>query len=241
MIDGKKYIAIWQPYFFPYIGYWQIIHAVDLFVVADNAHYIKQGRINRNHILGQDGKPQVIRINVVDASCNRRINEHQRRVDEIHVKHMLRNLYAVYHKAPHYAEAMSVIEPILIDKESDLTRYLVKQLRAVADYLGIETEIRMLSEVTDHWDCKAPEAIRRTCMHFGYTNYINSITGTKYYDKESFREMGINLQFLRRNDDICYKQFTDEFVPDLSIIDMMMFCSRDEIHDMLDCYHFVNI
>jgi hypothetical protein len=144
-----------------------------------------------------------------------------------------------YKKAPHYNEAMEVIKPILLDEEPDLTRYLVKQLRAVVEYLGIKTEIRLLSEVSARWDCRAPEVIRRTCEHFGITNYINSITGTKYYDKESFREMGINLQFLRRNEDIRYKQRCADFVPDLSIIDPMMYCSRDELHDMLDRYHFV--
>jgi hypothetical protein len=151
---------------------------------------------------------------------------------------MCRVLEYYYKKAPHYNEAMEVIKPILLDEEPDLTRYLVKQLRAVSDYLGIKTEIRLLSEVSARWDCRAPEVIRRACEHFGITNYINSITGTKYYDKETFREMGINLQFLRRNDDICYKQRCDDFVPDLSIIDVMMYCSRDEIHDMLDRYHF---
>ena len=83
------------------------------------------------------------------------------------------------------------------------------------------------------------ELIRRTCEHFGYTNFINSINGTKYYTKDAFREMGINLYFLRRNDDIRYKQRSDEYVPDLSIIDLMMFCSRDELHNILNSYHFL--
>ena len=239
MIEGKRHIAIWQPYFFPYIGYWQIIHAVDLFVVADNAHFIQNSRIYHNHILGQGGQPQYFGIEVSHASCNRLICETSRVVNLKRADKMCRVLEYYYSKAPHYNEAMEVIKPILLDEESDLTRYLVKQLRAVSDYLGIKTEIRLLSEVSARWDCKAPEVIRRACEHFSITNYINSITGTKYYDKESFREMGINLQFMRRNDDIRYKQRCDEFVPDLSIIDTMMYCSRDEIHDMLDRYHFV--
>ena len=152
---------------------------------------------------------------------------------------MCRILEYYYSKAPHYSEAMEVIRPILLDEEPDLTRYLVKQLRAVSDYLGIKTEIRLLSEVSARWECRAPEVIRRTCEHFGITDYINpSGAGMGYYDKDAFREMGINLQFLRRNDDIRYKQRCAEFVPDLSIIDVMMYCSRDEIHDMLDRYHF---
>ena len=238
--DKKDRIAIMQPYFFPYIGYWQLIHAVDVFVVGDSAHYIKNGWINRNRILGQGGRPQYFGIEVSHVSAERYISETSRVVNLKRADKMCRILEYYYSKAPHYSEAMEVIRPILLDEEPDLTRYLVKQLRAVSDYLGIKTEIRLLSEVSARWECRAPEVIRRTCEHFGITDYINpSGAGMGYYDKDAFREMGINLQFLRRNEDICYKQFKNEFIPDLSIIDLMMFCSRDELHNMLNRYHFL--
>ena len=229
-----------QPYFFPYIGYWQLIYASDLFVVGDSAHFIQNGWINRNRILGQEGKPQYFGIEVSHASADRYISETSRVVNLKRTHKMCRVLEYYYCKAPHYSEAMDVIRPILLDEEPDLTRYLVGQLRSVAEYLGIKTEFRMLSEVSDHWDCKAPEIIRRTCEYFGFTDYINpSGAGMSYYDKDNFHEMGINLQFLRRNEDIRYKQRYDEFVPDLSIIDLMMYCSRSELHDILNRYHFV--
>ena len=239
MIEGKKCIAIWQPYFFPYIGYWQVIHVADTFFVGDNAHYIKNGWIHHNRILGQDDQPLDFGIQVSHASVDRYINETKRVVNLKRADKMCRVLEYYYSKAPHYNEAMDVIRPILMDEETDLTRYLVGQLKTVATYLGITTEIRLLSEVSARWDCQAPEVIRRTCRHFGCSDYINSITGTKYYAKEAFGEMGIDLHFIRRNDDIHYKQRCDEYVPDLSIIDTMMYCSREEMHDMLDRYHFV--
>ena len=240
MIDGKHYIAIMQPYFFPYIGYWQLINASDLFVVGDSVHYIRHGWINRNRILGEGGQPQYFGIEVCHASCNRLICETSRAVSRKQADYLCRVLKFYYSQAPHYSEAMEVIKPILLDEESDLTRYLVKQLRAVADYLGINTEFRMLSEVSDRWELRTPEIIRRTCEHFGYTDYINpSGAGMNYYDKDTFREMGINLSFLRRNEDIRYRQRSDEFVPDLSIIDLMMFCSRDELYAILNSYHFL--
>ena len=240
MIDGKRHIAIWQPYFFPYIGYWQLINAVDLFLVADNAHFIQNSRIYHNHILGQGGQPQYFGIEISHASCTHLICETSRVVNLKRADKMCRVLEYYYKKAPYYNEAMEVIKPILLDEEPDLTRYLVKQLRIVAEYLGTHTEFRLLSDVSKHWDCRATEVIRRTCNHFGITDYINpSGAGMDYYVKDAFREMGINLQFLRRNEDIRYQQRCDEFVPDLSIIDLMMYCSRDEIHDMLDRYHFL--
>lgn len=240
MMDGKRHIAIMQPYFFPYIGYWQLIHAVDLFVVGDSAHYIQNGWVNRNRILGDGNRPQYFGIEVSKASAERYISETSRVVNLNRTDKMCRVLKYYYSKAPYYSEAMEIIKPILLDEDPDLTNYLVKQLKAVAGYLGIKTEFRMLSEVSDRWDCRAPEIIRRTCEHFGLSDYINpSGTGMIYYKKDAFREMGINLQFLRRNEDIRYKQRTDEFVSDLSIIDLMMYCSRDELHEMLNCYHLL--
>ena len=241
MINGKRHIAIMQPYFFPYIGYWQLIHAADMFVIYDDGMFIERGWIGRNRILGQDGKPQMICTDIIRASRNRRINELQRRVCVPRAKHTIRNLYAVYHKAPHYAEAMGVIEPILLDEEPDLVRYLSKQLRAVADYLGIDTEFHLSSEVDKEGLAHSQEKAFRLCHHFGITNYINpSGAGMQLYDKVYWKETGgINLQFLRRDEDIRYKQFSDVFTPDLSIIDLMMFCSRDELHDILNRYHFL--
>lgn len=240
MIDGKRHIAIMQPYFFPYIGYWQLIHAADMFVVGDSVHYIKHGWINRNRILGEGCQAQYFGIEVSHASCNRLIYEMERVVNRKQAEYLCRVLKHYYSQAPHYSETMEVIKPILLDEEPDLTRYLVKQLRAVAEYLGIKTEFRMLSEVSDHWEYRSLEIIRRTCEYFGITDYINpSGAGMSYYDKDEFCEMGINLRFLRRNENIRYKQRSDEFVPDLSIIDLMMYCSRDELHDILNCYHFL--
>ena len=240
MIDGQRHIAIMQPYFFPYIGYWQLINAADMFVVGDSVHYIKRGWINRNRILGEGGQPQYLGFEICHASCNRLISETKRLVSRKHAEYLCRVLKFYYGRAPHYSEAMEIIKPILLDEEPDLTCYLVKQLKTVAEYLGIETEFRLLSEVSERWEFRSPEIIRRTCEHFGISNYINpSGAGMGYYDKDIFREMGINLSFLRRNKDIRYKQFSDDFIPDLSIIDLMMFCSRDELHAMLNSFHFL--
>ena len=239
MIEGKKYIAFTQPYFFPYIGYWQLIHAADFFLIGDNVHYIKHHWINRNRILGEGDQPQYFGIEVSHASCNRLICETNRVVSRKQAEYLCRVLKFYYSKAPYYNEAMEVIKPILMDEEPDLTRYLLKQLKTVAEYLGIKTEIILLSDVPPRGDCTAPELIRRICEHFGHSTFTSSINGNIYYTKDAFREMGVNLDFLVRNEDIRYKQRCEEFVPDLSIIDAMMYCSREELHNMLNRYHFV--
>ena len=239
MIDKKDRIAIMQPYFFPYIGYWQLIHAVDLYVVADNVHYIKHHWINRNRILGEKDQPHYFGIDISHANGTRHICDTERVVSRKQAEYLCRVLKFYYSKAPYYKEAMDVIKPILMDEEPNLARYLFKQLKAVAGYLGITSQIILLSEVMPRGECTAQEFIRRICEHFGHTTFTSSINGNIYYTKEAFREMGINLDFLVRNEDIRYKQRCEEFVPDLSIIDAMMYCSREELHNMLNRYHFV--
>lgn len=241
MIDGKRHIAIMQPYFFPYIGYWQLIHAADIFVVYDDGKYIKHGWINRNRILNEDGLPQYIHFEVYHASYNRLICETKRVVNINKANKLFRTLDFLYHRAPHYNEAMEIIEPILFDEESDLTGYLFNQLKAVSAYLGIDTEFHLSSEISKEGLTYAEEKAFRICHNFGITDYINaSGVGMQLYDKVHWKKAGnVNLQFLRRNEDIRYKQFSDEFVPDLSIIDLMMFCSRDELHNILNRFHFL--
>ena len=239
MTDKKDRIAIMQPYFFPYIDYWQLIHAVDLYVVADNVHYIKHHWINFNRILGEKDQPHYFGMEISHANGTRHICDTERVVSRKQAEYLCRVLKFYYSKAPYYKEAMDVIKPILMDEEPNLARYLFKQLKAVAGYLGITSQIILLSEVMPRGECTAQEFIRRICEHFGHTTFTSSINGNIYYTKEAFREMGVNLDFLVRNEDIRYKQRCEEFVPDLSIIDAMMYCPREELHDMLNRYHFV--
>ena len=236
--DKKDRIAIMQPYFFPYIGYWQLIHAVDLYVVADNVHYLKHHWINFNRILGEKDQPHYFGIEISHANGTRHICETKRVVRRKQAEYLCRVLKFYYSKAPYYNEAMEIIKPILMDEEPNLALYLFKQLKTVSEYLGIKTEIILLSDVTPRGDCTAPELIRRVCELLGHSTFTSSINGNIYYTKDAFREMGVNLDFLVRDEDIRYKQRCEEFVPDLSIIDAMMYCSREELHGMLNRYHF---
>jgi len=241
MIDGKRHIAIMQPYFFPYIGYWQLIHAADKFVVYDDGTFIKQGWISRNRILGENGQPQYFGIEISHASCNHLINETKRVINSKKADKLCRTLKQNYLRAPYYNEAMEVIKPILLDEEPDLTRYLFKQLRAVAEYLGITTEFHLSSTISKNGLKNVDEKVFRICHHFDTIDYINpSGAGMQFYNKACWKKKGgINLHFLRRNEDIRYKQRSDEFVPDLSIIDLMMYCSREELHEILNRYHLL--
>ena len=209
-----------------------------MYVVADNVHYIKHHWINFNRILGEKDQPHYFGMEISHANGTRHICDTERVVSRKQAEYLCRVLKFYYSKAPYYKEAMDVIKPILMDEEPNLARYLFKQLKAVAGYLGITSQIILLSEVMPRGECTAQEFIHRICEHFSHTTFTSSINGNIYYTKDAFREMGINLDFLVRNEDIRYKQRCEEFVPDLSIIDAMMYCSREELHDMLERYHF---
>ena len=237
-MDDIRHIAIMQPYFFPYIGYWQLVNLADKFVIYDDGNYIINGWINKNRILGQGGfTSQLISIDVSHASPNKKISEMERVIFPAKLRKIESSLEHRYRKAPFYQDSMEVIFPILENRETNLVRYLQFLLEEVSKYLGITTEFYLSSEVEKDGLEHVSDKVFRICNHFGCTNYVNPIGGQVFYDKHDWKERGgVNLQFIRRDDDISYRQFDYDFVPDLSIIDVMMFNSRDEIHDLLNRY-----
>ena len=102
-------IAIMQPYFFPYLGYWQLMNIVDKFVIYDDVNYIKRGWINRNRIL-VEGKPFYIHVPVMKASQNKIINEMEVFVDSSLRKKELKTIELAYKKAPFFDSVYPLIK-----------------------------------------------------------------------------------------------------------------------------------
>ena len=238
-MNGRR-IAIMQPYFFPYIGYWQMLAMADVFVVYDDGLFRKEGWINRNRILGTDGvSPQLITLPVHDKSCNRRINETKIGRDARYPKlisKLIRSLEMRYGKAPYFRPAMDVLRPLIECEEEGLSDYLTAGLRGVMDYLGLETRLMLSSEVDKSGLTGVVDKVERICKTVGITDYVNACGGEELYDRDDFRSRGLSLSFIRRNADIAYRQFGNGFVPDLSIIDVMMFNSPAEIAGLLTRY-----
>ena len=237
-METSRKIAIMQPYFFPYIGYWQLIKAVDVFVIYDVGKYIPHGWMHRNRVLGFDGvTPLQIDMTVSKASYNKAIFEMQRLIVPQKARKLEATLQQRYRKAPYYDEAMKVIKPIIYDSEPDLVKYLTRLLKDISSYQGLETRFALASEVPLDGLEHVEDRLFKICDWFGIKDYVNPIGGTQFYDKEVWKERGgVNLSFLKRDDDISYRQFKYDFVPDLSIIDVMMFNSREEIAVLLDKY-----
>ena len=229
-----------QPYFFPYIGYWQLIHAVDVFVVYDDGKMITNGWIHRNRILGFDGRrPRDIGLALKKKSVSHTIGEMERADTPVRMQRLVKLIETRYRRAPYFEEGFGLLSPLLTDPEPNLVRYLTHSLRAVCDYLDIRTPFVMSSSIDktglEHVEDKA----ERICKTLGITHYVNPVGGMAYYRKEDWARRGLTLDFLHRLDTVRYPQFRTPFVPDLSIIDMLMFCSRAEIRRKLDEYEIL--
>lgn len=226
--------GIMQPYLFPYFGYFQLIHAVDVFVLADDLNFIKNGYINKNSILS-DGKPYKISLQLFGASQNKLINEI--RVGENGSK-LSRSIESRYRKAPYFHDIYPVLERILLNQEINLARFIGSSLAEISNYLGITTEYIYSSDVEKDNSLRFDARIFDICKILQADHYINPIGGQKIYDKNKFSEQGIKLSFIDMKP-IEYKQFDNPFVPNLSIIDVMMFNSIETINEMLGHYELV--
>ena len=229
-------VGIMQPYFFPYLAYWQLINAVDKFVLFDDVNYIKRGWINRNNIL-LDKKKYLITLPLEGVSQNKLINEIRIVSDEKQRRKVLQTIESAYKKAPYFEEIMPMIEKNIMscDTISELNYATIKD---VICYLEISTEIILSSDLNKNNDLKGQDKIIHIAELLGADMYINSIGGTELYNKSDFARRGIQLRFLEMGD-INYKQFTDIFVPGLSMIDILMFNSKGGIHSMLNKYTLV--
>ncbi|MBR6860311.1 MAG: WbqC family protein [Acidaminococcaceae bacterium] len=230
-------IGIMQPYFFPYIGYFQLLNMVDKYVVFDTASFsnIKWGI--RNQIL-INGAPAFFRVKTLKVSQNKPFNEIQVSGDPEAKKNNIHTLECAYGKAPYFSDVMPLLERFLLADYDNLAQCNVASNRLVCDYLGIKTEILLFSELDCDKELKMQYRIYDVCKVLGGDEYINAIGGTELYDFEEFRANGLKLAFLKA-DDIVYPQFGREFVPHLSIIDIMMFNSVPEIQDMLNRYTLI--
>ena len=222
-----------QPYFMPYLGYWQLINAVDVFSIGDDYNYIKGGWINRNRIL-QNKKVEFITVEVAQASSNKNICE-LFLSDVYQVEKKMNQLQVAYQKAPYYQEGMALMRRILECKERNLADFLEHSIRCVCDYLDIKTKIVRSSFVPGNTELKREYRIFDQCKYWGADTYLNAIGGRELYDYDQFREHGIRLGFIQSGD-ICYKQFGQEFISHLSMIDVIMFNSPEEIRRMLNQY-----
>lgn len=229
-------VGIMQPYFLPYIGYWQLINAVDEFVLLDDVNYIRRGYINRNNILLNQNS-YMFSIPVEKASQNRLISEMHFKFPVEEKKKFLRTIQSAYHKAPYYNQVFPVIEKIVLHEDEDLTAYIENSIHLILSYVGIERRIRRSSQIQKDNTLTGEARIIEICRCLQADTYINPCGGKELYSKAHFEERQMQLFFLNpQMEKIRYRQFGEAFVPYLSVIDILMFCNQEEILKLIEMY-----
>ena len=223
-------VAIMQPYFLPYIGYFQLMAAVDQFLVYDNIEYTKKGWINRNRML-VNGAASTFSLPLKKASDFLDVREREIAPD-FDPARLLNQFKEAYRKAPYRASTLPLLEKTLLFNEKNLFRFIYNSIIELRDHLGIHTPVVISSTVTIPEGQKSQDKVLAYCRQLGATGYLNPIGGVELYERQIFAQAGIGLNFLKSTL-TPYAQFGNEFVPALSIIDVLMFNSRDVIARLL--------
>lgn len=230
-------IAVMQPYIFPYIGYIQLMAAVDRFVFLDDVTYINKGWINRNRIL-VNGKEHLFTIPLTGASQNKFINSIQVLDDGKWKQKFLRTIEMAYRKSPAFAEVYPVISDMILINKPVLSHYIADGFRLLNPHLGINTELLFSSEIDTDSPLKAQSRIISICKLNSADVYINPIGGTELYRNEDFEQAGVELNFIK-TDAIEYRQSGSDFVPWLSVVDVLMYNGFAGVRAMLSRYTLV--
>ncbi|WP_097125919.1 WbqC family protein [Spirosoma fluviale] len=230
-------LAIMQPYFLPYIGYMQLMGAVDTFVLYDDVAFINRGWINRNRLL-INGQEYLFTIPLKDASQNKRINEVHLADDPKWRSKLLKTIEQGYRKAPCYQTVMPLTEKIInftTDSIADLIYFSLVELNT---YLGLSTRLVASSSIYANSELKAQERILDICRQEKASRYINPIGGMELYDAPSFTQTGIDLKFIKSKR-AEYPQFKNDFIPWLSVLDALMFNDIPDVRKLLGEYELV--
>lgn len=220
-----------QPYFLPYIGYWQLINTVDQFVIYDDVNFIKKGYINRNSFLVNNSN-FLFTLSVKNSSQNKKINEIF--LQEINQK-ILKTIKQSYTKAPFFNNVYPLLEDMFLYKERNLVNFIIYSLKRISKYLNINTNFILSSSLNYNRSYSAEKKLIKICKILNSKEYVNSFGGLELYNKETFIKEGITLSFLKTNQ-CCYKQFRNPFIPNLSIIDVLMFNDVNSITKLLSNY-----
>ena len=222
-----------QPYLLPYIGYFQLISAVDAFVLYDNIQYTKRGWINRNRFL-RNGGAQTFTLPLAAASDFVMISD-RRVADTFNSTKLLNQFHGAYGQAPFYDVTRSLLGRIFALERRDLFGFLRDSLAMTLEHLSIPHQLITSSTITADHELKGEDRVIEICRAMDATHYLNPIGGIELYSKNSFGSAGIELSFLRTKE-LNYQQFGERFVPNLSIIDVLMFNSITDTKRLIETH-----
>ena len=226
-----------QPYLFPYVGYFQLMHAVDRFVVADDVAFIKQGWINRNRLL-INGDAAYFTVPLRRHAADALIKDVE--IDTASAKRwrpaLLKTIANFYRRAPSFDAVYPLVERVIGGSFTTIAGMATASLNEVCEYLGVGVSVVETSAVYANAHLKGQDRVLDTCRIERATDYVNAIGGRALYSRDEFLAHGVRLHFVCTHD-IAYRQSAEPFVPSLSIVDLLMFTSQDEARELLTRYH----
>ncbi len=228
-------LAIMQPYLFPYIGYFQLINAADIFVFYDDVQYTRRGWINRNNILVNQ-KKNLFTIPVRKTGRDSLIEDVRTDQDSSWRTKIVETVRRAYRKAPYFNTVFPMVEATFAAPETRISEIAKRSVRSVNRHLGIQTVIRDSSEIYDNRRLKGRTRILDICLKEKVQEYINPEAGRSLYDPDLFSDNNVKPIFMQPDRTIEYSQFQHDFVPDLSIMDMLMFNPKERIRTWLECF-----
>lgn len=229
-------VAIMQPYFFPYIGYFQLMRACDVFVVLDDVQYMKGGWINRNRIL-LGGQPHWLTCPVVKDSVTLNINQRLYKREE-GARSVVAAVENAYRKAPHAAQTLADVRTIMEFPDPNVAAFNTHLLRHLHARLGLTSKLLISSQLDKTPALTGEARVIDICRRLGATKYVNAIGGLDLYDRRRFAVAGMELSFLKAKS-VPYPQFGGEFVPFLSILDVLMFNAPDDVGRLLEGFDLI--
>lgn len=227
-------VGVMQPYLFPYLGYYQLVNCVDNFVLYDDVNYIKGGYINRNTILS-NGKKQRFTLPVMQASSNKKIKD---LLFTDSTEKILRSFEHAYSKSSNFDTIYPLIKKVIESKDRSITKVCKKSISIVFEYLEVDKNLVNSSNLKYNRDSAADQRLIEITRSFNANHYVNSIGGKELYDTSVFESNDIKLSFIKMKD-VSYPQAGNIFVPNLSIIDVLMWCSKEEVRSLFDEYTLI--
>jgi hypothetical protein len=224
-------IGIMQPYFMPYIGYFQLMAAVDKYVIFDDVNYINRGWSARNYII-VNGKKHRFSIAVKGGSQNHLYSQVMILDDFVKFR---KTLEMNYKRAPFYVETMRLLDEICLYEDKRFCPFMKHSFEVVLKYLGINTELLFSSDFPNNQDLRGEARILDICKCLGASEYYNAIGGQELYDRQVFSNHSILLCFVKTIYE-AYPQLSKEFIPALSIIDILMMNSKEDVLRLLSSY-----
>jgi hypothetical protein len=221
-----------QPYFLPYIGYFQLIKSADIFVLADEYQYTKKGWINRNRaILNKRVETFTLAVSS-DGDC---ISEKKLHSPEDN-KSLFRKIKQSYVDAPHSQTINVRLEEILLSEKAYLFPLIEYSIATICEFLAIDTQILRLSDLDNNKELNGIDRVQDIVKNLGGDTYLNPEGGREIYKTDAFNCNGLELEFLEHKPKP-YPQLIPGFIDRLSIIDLLyMNNNTEDLHVQLNSY-----